>query len=78
MDMWCVPSTAAISERRKVIRMTVKTGRPRLDRRVDFYEDFCRVLPRLQAGAINYTQAARELRISVRSLKRYMAQVGYR
>ena len=58
--------------------MTVKTGRPRLDSRDGFYEDFCRVLPRLQAGAINYSQAARELRISVRSLKQYLEIQAYK
>ena len=52
-----------------------RPGRPRLDSRAGFNREFCRILPRLHAGRINLSQAARELGISVRSLKRYAARV---
>ena len=50
---------------------SVKSGRPRLDSNPDFVRRFATVLPSLTAGAISQGQAARELGISVRSLKRY-------
>jgi hypothetical protein len=37
-----------------------------------FVESLYRILPRLYAGGISQRQAARELGISVRSLKQYM------
>ena len=54
--------------------MPVKTGRPRLDHSPDFIRRFAAVLPRLRANEISQGQAARELGISVRSLKRYARQ----
>ena len=54
-----------------VSRTGAKGGRPRVDDRPGFYEDFCRVLPRLRAKEISQREAARRLGISVRSLKRY-------
>ena len=54
---------------------TMKPGRPRLDDNPAFREGFATILPRLNAGLISQGQAARELRISVRSLKRYVNQV---
>ncbi len=50
----------------------IKTGRPRLDDSPGFKEAFAIVLPRLVGGEISQGQAARELGISVRSLKRYV------
>jgi hypothetical protein len=52
----------------------LKPGRPRLDDNPGFRERFATILPRLIAGEISQGQAARELGISVRSLKRYMKQ----
>ncbi len=52
----------------------IKTGRPRLDDSPEFKEAFAIVLPRLLGGEISQGQAARELRISVRSLERYVKQ----
>ena len=55
----------------------IKTGRPRLDDIDDtpgFSERFAIVLPRLQSKEISQGQAARELDISVRSLKRYVCR----
>ena len=52
--------------------MPVKPGRPRLDHRPDFNDRFATILPRLRAKGISQGQAARELGISVRSLKRYL------
>ena len=51
----------------------IKTGRPRLDSSPGFKEAFATILPRLLGGEISQGQAARELGISVRSLKRYVA-----
>ena len=48
-----------------------KPGRPRLDADPEFVQHFATVLPRLRASEISQGQAARELGISVRSLKRY-------
>ena len=56
----------------------IKSGRPRLDGRPGFKEDFCRVLPMIREGKLNLTLAAREIGISARSLKRYMEQWGHR
>ncbi len=50
----------------------IKTGRPRLDDSPGFKEAFATILPRLIGGEISQGQAARELGISVRSLKRYV------
>ncbi len=50
----------------------IKTGRPRLDDSPGFKEAFATILPRLIGGGISQGQAARELGISVRSLKRYV------
>ena len=50
----------------------IKTGRPRLDDTPGFKEAFATVLPRLIGGAISQGQAAREMGISVRALKRYV------
>jgi hypothetical protein len=55
--------------------MSLKGGRPRLDLDPDFIRGFATVLPRLRAKEISQGQAARELGISVRSLKRYAAQL---
>jgi len=52
----------------------IKTGRPRLDASPGFRESFATILPRLSAGEISQGRAARELGISVRSLKRYVKQ----
>jgi predicted transcriptional regulator len=52
----------------------IKTGRPRLDDSPTFREGFATILPRLIAKEISQGQAARELGISVRSLKRYVKQ----
>ena len=51
---------------------TAIAGRPRLDHRPGFRESFATVLPRLRSGEMSQGQAARELGISVRSLKRYV------
>ncbi len=51
-----------------------KTGRPRLDDSPGFKEAFAIVLPHLLGGEISQGRAARELGISVRSLKRYVKQ----
>jgi len=56
--------------------MAVQTGRPRLDSKDGFREAFATLLPRLRAGAISQGEAARELGISVRSLKRYLAKAA--
>ncbi len=50
----------------------IKTGRPRLDDSPGFREAFATILPRLLGKEISQGQAARELGISVRSLKRYV------
>ena len=52
----------------------IKTGRPRLDDSPGFKEAFATILPRLIGKEISQGQAARELGISVRSLKRYVIQ----
>jgi hypothetical protein len=52
----------------------IKPGRPRLDNRQSFWEHFATILPRLIAKEISQGKAARELGISVRSLKRYVRQ----
>ncbi len=52
----------------------IKTGRPRLEDTPRFKEAFATILPRLIGGEISQGQAARELGISVRSLKRYVRQ----
>ena len=52
----------------------IKTGRPRLEDTPGFKEAFATILPRLIGGEISQGQAARELDISVRSLKRYVKQ----
>jgi predicted transcriptional regulator len=52
----------------------IKPGRPRLDDSPSFREGFATILPRLNAGEISQGKAARELGISVRSLKRYVKQ----
>ena len=52
----------------------IKTGRPRLDDSPGFRKRFATVLPHLLAREISQGQAARELGISVRSLKRYAIQ----
>ena len=51
----------------------IKTGRPRLDDNPGFKEAFATVLPRLLGREISQGQAASEMGISVRSLKRYVA-----
>ena len=60
--------------------MTLKkkpaAGRPRLDHNEDFRRGFATVLPRLRAGDISQGKAARELGISVRSLKRYVVRAS--
>ena len=52
----------------------IKTGRPRLDDSPGFRERLATILPRLIGKEISQGQAARELDISVRSLKRYAKQ----
>lgn len=52
----------------------IKPGRPRLDDRPGFHKSFAAILPRLIAKEISQGRAARELGISVRSLKRYVKQ----
>ena len=52
----------------------MKPGRPRLDDSPAFREDFATILPRIIAKEISQGQAARELGVSVRSLKRYVNQ----
>lgn len=49
-------------------------GRPRLDRQQGFLKALYRVLPHVYAGTVSQRQAAVELCISARSLKRYMEQ----
>jgi len=49
-----------------------RMGRPRLDNSKDFEKDFCRLLPRLRTGDISQREAANELGISARTLKRYL------
>jgi len=56
--------------------MPVQTGRPRLDHNEDFRRAFATLLPCLRAGTISQGEAARELGISVRSLKRYVAKAA--
>jgi len=56
--------------------MGIKTGRPRLDFDEDFSRGFATILPHLRAGDISQGEAARELGISVRSLKRYLAKAA--
>ena len=55
----------------------IKTGRPRLDDSPGFRERFATILPRLIGKEISQGQAARELDISVRSLKRYVKQSAW-
>lgn len=54
--------------------MPVKTGRPRLDTKEGFKEAFATLLPHLRVGDISQGEAARELGMSVRSLKRYVKE----
>jgi len=56
--------------------MPVQTGRPRLDTREGFKEAFATLLPYLRAGDVSQGEAARELGVSVRSLKRYLAKAA--
>jgi len=56
--------------------MAVQTSLPRLDHSEDFGRAFATLLPRLIAKDISQGKAARELGISVLSLKRYMARVA--
>ena len=58
--------------------MGIKSGRPRLDHDKTFREAFATLLPCLRAGVISQGQAARELGISVRSLKRYVTKATIR
>lgn len=58
--------------------MAIRPGRPRLDHSETFREGFATVLPRLNAKVISQGQAARELGISVRSLKRYVTKATIR
>ena len=53
---------------------SVKPGRPRLEHIPGFSEGFASILPRILGGDISQGKAARELGISVRSLKRYLQQ----
>ena len=57
------------------VRRAMKTGRPRVSDRLGWAGRFAIVLPQLQAEEISQAQAARELGISVRSLKRYIEKV---
>ena len=52
----------------------IKTGRPRLEDTPGFKEAFATILPPLLGKEMSQGQAARELGISVRSLKRYVNQ----
>ena len=54
--------------------IVIKTGCPRLDDSQEFKEASAIILPHLIGGEISQGQAARELGISVRSLKRYVNQ----
>jgi len=56
--------------------MPVQTGRPRLDHDEAFRRAFATLLPRLRGGTISQGQAARQLGISVRSLKRYVERAS--
>ena len=49
-------------------------GRPRIDRQQGFIKALYRVLPHVYAGTVSQRQAALEIGISARSLKRYMEQ----
>lgn len=51
-------------------------GRPRLESRPGFQEDFCRLLRRVQAGEISAVEASKDMGISLRSFKRYEAEGG--
>ena len=54
-----------------------KGGRPRLsDSRPELDALASEVLPMMQSGDLNWTQAARQLGISVRSLKRYAGKMS--
>ena len=53
-------------------RERVKSGRPRLDDRPGFKRAFATLLPAVRARNISQGDAARQLGISVRSLKRYV------
>ncbi len=53
-----------------------KSGRPRLEDTPGFKEAFATILPYLLAKEISQGEAARELGISVRSLKRYVEDAG--
>ena len=55
----------------RVPRVASTGGRPRLDSDPDFIRRFAGVLPALRRREISQGQAAAELGISVRSLKRY-------
>lgn len=54
--------------------MRVKVGRPGLATSPGFKQRFATILPRVLAKEISQGRAARELGISVRSLKRYVKQ----
>ena len=53
--------------------MALKGGRPRLDTRPGFKEAFASILPRLIGKELSVRQGARDLDISPRSLRRYLA-----
>ena len=46
-------------------------GRPRLDHEEGFYQSLAMVLPAIRRGEMSQSEAAQEIGISVRSLKRY-------
>jgi len=56
--------------------MGIKSGRPRLETREGFKEAFATLLPYLRAGDVSQGEAARQLGISVRSLKRYVVRAS--
>ena len=72
--MWWMPPVPDARLENSGATDMIKTGRPRLDDNPGFKEAFATILPRLVGGEISQGQAARELDISVRSLKRYVIQ----
>ena len=55
-----------------------RPGRPRLTDSSGFEEAFCRILPRLLGGSLSIRQAARELSVSPRSVRRLLERWGLR
>ena len=65
-----------VTQLRKLIKWPFKRVDQGLDHGETFRRAFATLLPRLRAGDISQGKAAKELGISVRSLKRYVAQAA--